>query len=71
MAVPEPHVLAAGAGGLLVLLFAAGGFIVVILVAAVVLALIQAVLPGGDTEADRVRAAELAREQGEEASDSS
>ena len=62
MAVPEPHVLAAGAGGLLFLLFAVGGFVVVIVVAAVILALIQAVLPGPDTEAERVRAAELAGE---------
>jgi hypothetical protein len=59
MAVPAPHVLAAGAGGLLLLLFAVGAFLVVALVAAVILALIQAVLPGGDTEADRLHAAEV------------
>jgi hypothetical protein len=58
MAVPAPHVLAAGAGGLLLLLFAVAGFVVVIVVAAIVLALIQAILPGGDSEADRLHAAE-------------
>lgn len=60
MAVPAPHVLADGAGGLLILLFAVGAFLVVALVAAVILALIQAILPGGDTEADRLHAAEQA-----------
>jgi hypothetical protein len=60
MAVPAPHVLADGAGGLLLLAFALGAFVVVMIVAAVVLALIQAVLPGGDTEADRLHAAERA-----------
>lgn len=58
MAVPAPHVLADGAGGLLLLLFAVGAFAVVALVAAIILALIQAILPGGDTEADRLHAAE-------------
>jgi len=62
MAVPAPHVLADGAGGLLLLLFAVGAFVVVALVAAVVLVLIQAVLPGGDTEADRLHAAEQERD---------
>ena len=63
MAVPAPHVLAGGAGGLLLLLFALGAFVVVAVVAAVVLALIQAVLPGGDTEADRLHAAEQAEQE--------
>ena len=65
MAVPVPHVLAAGSGvnGLLLLLIAIVGFAVVAVVAAVILALIQAVLPGGDTEADALHAAELARER--------
>lgn len=66
MAVPAPHVLADGAGGLLLLLFALGAFVVVAVVAAVVLALIQAVLPGGDTEADRLHAAEQADQAGGE-----
>jgi hypothetical protein len=68
MAVPAPHVLAAGGGvnGLILLLIAVAAFAVVIVVAAVVLALIQAVLPGGDTEADKLHAAELER-QGNEA----
>jgi len=63
MAVPAPHVAADGAGGLLLLGFAVGAFIVVALVAAVILALIQAVLPGGDTEADRLHAAEAAERE--------
>jgi hypothetical protein len=63
MAVPAAHVLAAsGVSGLLLLLIAVVCFAVVIVVAAVVLALIQAVLPGGDTEADALHAAELERE---------
>lgn len=66
MAVPAPHVPAGGAGGLLLLAFAVGGFIVVTIVAAVILALIQAVLPGGDREADALRAAELARHPDDE-----
>ena len=70
MAVPAPHVAADGAGGLLLLGFAVGAFVVVALVAAVILALIQAVLPGGDTEADRLHAAEVAeQEQAEPAED--
>ncbi len=60
MAVPAAHVLADGAGGLLLLAFALGAFVVVMIVAAVILALIQAVLPGGDSEADRLHAAEQA-----------
>jgi hypothetical protein len=65
MAVPTAHVLAAGGGvnGLLLLLIFVAGFAVVIVVAAVILALIQAVLPGGDSEADALHAAELARDQ--------
>jgi hypothetical protein len=67
MAVPAPHVLAAGGGvnGLLLLLIAVVGFAVVIVVAALVLALIQAVLPGGDTEADKLHAAELEEQRGQ------
>lgn len=49
---------ASGVNGLLLLLIALVGFGVVIVVAAVVLALIQAVLPGGDTEADALHARE-------------
>lgn len=66
MAVPGTHVAAAGAGGLLVLLLAVAGFVVVMVVAVVILALIQAVLPGGDSEADRLHAAELAARADEE-----
>lgn len=66
MAVPAPHVLADSTGGLLLLVFALAAFVVVVIVAAVVLALIQAVLPGGDSEADRLHAAEQAREAEQE-----
>jgi hypothetical protein len=70
MAVPAAHVLAAsGANGLLLLLIALVGFGVVIVVAAVILALIQAVLPSGDTEADALHAAELARAEAAEHDD--
>lgn len=57
MAVPVPHVLAAGAlEGLLVLLFAIVGFAVVAGVAVVILALLQAVLPSGDSGAEALHA---------------
>jgi hypothetical protein len=63
MAVATPHVLAAApVSGLLLLLIAVVGFAVVVLVAAVIMGLIQAVLPGGDTEADALHAAELERQ---------
>jgi hypothetical protein len=52
---------ASGVNGLLLLLIALVGFGVVIVVAAVVLALIQAILPGGDTEADALHAEEQRR----------
>jgi hypothetical protein len=66
MAVPATSVLAASsATGLLLIVIAVVGFGVVAVVAAMVLALLQAVLPGGDSEADRLHAAELEREQEE------
>jgi hypothetical protein len=66
MAVPATSVLAASsATGLLLIVIAVVGFAVVAVVAAMVLALLQAVLPGGDTEADRIHAAELEREHEE------
>lgn len=69
MGVAMPPVLAAASvNGLLLLAFFVVGFIVVAAVAAVVLALIQAVLPGGDTEADALHARELERQR-EEGSD--
>jgi hypothetical protein len=71
MAVPMPAVLASAASGLLLLLFAVVGFAVVAGVAAVILALLQAVLPGGDSGAEAVHRAELERaaQAGEEPSD--
>ncbi len=59
MAVLGPPVLASGAlDGLLLLLFAVLGFAVVAGVAAVILALLQAVLPGGDSGAEALHAAQ-------------
>src|SRR5260221_13874841 len=63
MAVPALPAPAAAPGGLLLLVFIVGAFAVVIVVCAVVLALIQAVLPGGDTEADKLREHELAENE--------
>jgi fumarate reductase subunit D len=57
---------ASDVNGLLLLLFAVGGFAVVAVVAAVILALIQAVLPSGDTEADALHAEELKRAEAAE-----
>jgi len=62
MAVPAPPVLASAVDGLLLLVFAVGVFAVVAVVAVVVLALIQAVLPGGDSGADALHAAQAQRD---------
>jgi hypothetical protein len=63
MAVATPPVLAAASvNGLLLLLIAVVGFALVAVVAAVVMALIQRILPGGDSEADALHAAELERQ---------
>ncbi len=70
MAVPVPPVFASSAfTGLLVLLFAVLGFAVVTGVAVVILALLHAVLPGGDSGADALHAEELRRQQADPAHD--
>lgn len=63
MAVPGLPVLASAVDGLLLLVFAVVGFALVAVVAVVILALIQAVLPAGDREAEALHAAELEREE--------
>jgi len=64
MAVPVPAALASAAvNGLLLAVFAVIGFAVVAGIAAVILALLQAVLPSGDTAADALHRAELEREE--------
>jgi hypothetical protein len=66
MAVPVPLVLASSPfTGLLILLFAVLGFAVVAGVVVVILALLHAVLPGGDSGADALHAEELRRQQGD------
>jgi len=66
MVVPGPLVLASSAAsGLLLLVFAVLGFVVVAGVAAVILALLHAVLPGADSGAEAVHAAELERQNEE------
>jgi hypothetical protein len=64
MAVPPAPVLASAAvNGLLLIVFAVVGFAVVAGIAAVILALLQAVLPSGDTGADALHRAEQQRQE--------
>jgi hypothetical protein len=66
MGVLGPPVLGASAvNGLLLLVFAVLGFAVVAGVAVVILALLHAVLPGGDSGAEALHIAELERQNEE------
>lgn len=60
---PAPVLASAAVNGLLLIVFAVVGFAVVAGIAAVILALLQAVLPGGDTGADALHRAEQERQE--------